>query len=71
MAPVTTAIDVVSFFYPIGNTPAVDFTQELAPETSANILLLGCGDVRNILYTTYANSKSVAPASSERPPLII
>ena len=43
------------FFYPIGNTPAVCLTSELPPEQSADILLLGCGDVRNILYTTYAD----------------
>ena len=43
------------FFYPIGNTPAVCLTSELPPEQSAEILLLGCGDVRNILYTAYAD----------------
>ncbi|KAL9050270.1 MAG: hypothetical protein Q9162_006741 [Coniocarpon cinnabarinum] len=58
MAPVTTAIDALSFFYPIGNTPAVDFTQELTPETDGRLLLLGCGDVRNVLYTVYANSRA-------------
>ena len=43
------------FFYAIGNTPAACLTSELPPEQSADILLLGCGDVRNILYTTYAD----------------
>ncbi|KAF9476997.1 hypothetical protein BDN70DRAFT_838433 [Pholiota conissans] len=43
------------FFYPIGNTPPVCLTQDLAPEKNAEILLLGCGDPRNILYTVYAD----------------
>ncbi|KAG8739431.1 hypothetical protein FRC10_005640 [Ceratobasidium sp. 414] len=42
-------------FYPLGNTPAVSLTQDLSPEQSADILLLGCGDPRNILYTLYAD----------------
>ncbi|KAF9066737.1 hypothetical protein BDP27DRAFT_985080 [Rhodocollybia butyracea] len=41
------------YFYPTGNTPAVSLTRDLPPETSANILLLGCGDPRNILFTIY------------------
>lgn len=43
------------FFYPIGNTSAVCLTGELPPEQPADILLLGCGDVRNVLYTVYAD----------------
>ncbi|KAK2465897.1 hypothetical protein APHAL10511_001538 [Amanita phalloides] len=43
------------FFYAIGNTPAVCLTSELPPEQSADILSLGCGDARNILYTVYAD----------------
>ncbi|KAL1743201.1 hypothetical protein HDZ31DRAFT_75014 [Schizophyllum fasciatum] len=41
------------YFYPIGNTSAVCLTRDLAPESPANILLLGCGDPRSILYTTF------------------
>ncbi|CAE7201000.1 unnamed protein product, partial [Rhizoctonia solani] len=42
------------FFYPIGNTAAISLTQDLSPEQSAaDILLLGCGDPRNILFTLY------------------
>ncbi|KAF9476995.1 hypothetical protein BDN70DRAFT_862417 [Pholiota conissans] len=44
-----------TFFYPIGNTPPICLTQGLAPEKRADILLLGCGDPRNILYTVYAD----------------
>ncbi|PCH40852.1 hypothetical protein WOLCODRAFT_117801 [Wolfiporia cocos MD-104 SS10] len=41
------------FFYPIGNTSAVCMTRDIAPEEPANILLLGCGDPRNVLYTIF------------------
>lgn len=44
-----------SFFYPIGNTPAICFTHGFAPEMPLDALLLGCGDPRSILYTTYAD----------------
>lgn len=50
-----TTVNIVSFFYPIGNTPAVCLTQDLPQEELADVLLLGCGDVRNILFTTYAD----------------
>jgi hypothetical protein len=46
-----------TFFYPIGNTAPVCLTRDLPPEQSANILLLGCGDPRNILYTIFAGTK--------------
>ena len=44
-----------TFFYPIGNTPPVCFTHDLAPEENAEILLLACGDPRSILYTVHAD----------------
>lgn len=44
------------FFYPIGNTSAVVLTDTLAPEEPANLLLLGCGDPRNILFTIYSQA---------------
>lgn len=44
-----------NFFYAIGNTAPVCFTQDLVPEQGADILLLGCGDPRSILYTIYAD----------------
>ena len=49
-----------SFFYPIGNTAAVSLVQDLSPEEDAKILLLGCGDPRNILYTTHASGADSA-----------
>ena len=40
--------------YPIGIASAVLLTETLAPEESANLLLLGCGDqIHNILFTIY------------------
>ncbi|KAJ7575991.1 hypothetical protein C8J56DRAFT_837778 [Mycena floridula] len=49
------------FFYPIGNTAAVCLTRDIAPEEDAKLLLLGCGDPRNVLYTIYSE-----PENSER-----
>ena len=43
------------FFYPIGNTPPVCLTRDLAPEENAQVLLLGCADPRSILYTVHAD----------------
>ncbi|KDQ54531.1 hypothetical protein JAAARDRAFT_209254 [Jaapia argillacea MUCL 33604] len=39
------------FFYPIGNTSAVSLTRDLPAQEPANVLLLGCGDPRSVLYT--------------------
>ncbi|KAJ3505931.1 hypothetical protein NMY22_g17411 [Coprinellus aureogranulatus] len=49
-----------TYFYPIGNTSAISVTADLSPEEPANILLLGCGDPRNILHT-------VATETHDRP----
>jgi len=54
------------FFYPVGNTPAVCLTQALPPDQDADLLLLGCGDIRNILFTSYSGaelSKLYCPAA--------
>jgi Domain of unknown function (DUF4470) len=48
-------VEIISFFYPIGNTPVVCLTQDLACEEKANVLLLGRGEFRNILFTTYSD----------------
>jgi Domain of unknown function (DUF4470) len=60
-----TIFDFTTFFYPLGNTPAVCLTQDLPPEEPASILLLGCGDVRNILFTTYSDSASGGSSSPD------
>jgi hypothetical protein len=44
------------FFYPVGNTPAVCLTQALPPDQDAALLLLGCGDIRSILFTAYSGA---------------
>ncbi|KAF8601452.1 hypothetical protein BDV93DRAFT_608175 [Ceratobasidium sp. AG-I] len=38
-------------FHPLGGSPAFSLTQDLTPEQSADILMLGCGDVYNVLFT--------------------
>lgn len=45
----------LSFFYPVGNTSAICLTENLPPESKADVLLLACGDPRHILYTIYVN----------------
>lgn len=52
-----------TFYYPIGNTPPINLSESLPPETNANVLLLGCGDPRNILYTIYTSA--IAPPSGK------
>jgi Domain of unknown function (DUF4470) len=54
------------YFYPIGNTSAICLTRDVAPEVPANILLLGCGDTRNLLYTIFSENRS---SKSPFPPL--
>ena len=46
------------YLHPVGNTPAVCLTDSLASEIDAKVLLLGCGDVRNILFTVYIGRSS-------------
>ncbi|KAF2477435.1 uncharacterized protein BDR25DRAFT_249394 [Lindgomyces ingoldianus] len=50
-APVV--VEIVTYFYPVGNTSAVHLTRNLPIEEPADILLLGCGDIRSILFTFY------------------
>ncbi|KAI0424858.1 hypothetical protein F5Y09DRAFT_353008 [Xylaria sp. FL1042] len=49
--------NTVSYFYPIGNTPAVSLTQTIPPGEPVDIPLLECGDVRNILFTGYVDAR--------------
>lgn len=46
------------YLYLVGNTPASCLTDSLPSENDAKILLLGCGDVRNILFTVYSGGSS-------------
>ncbi|KAJ7477944.1 hypothetical protein B0H11DRAFT_2158169 [Mycena galericulata] len=40
-------------FYAIGNTSAVSLARDVPPEKDINLLLLGCGDPRNVLFTLF------------------
>jgi hypothetical protein len=41
------------YFYAIGNTSAVSLARDMPPEKDINLLLLGCGDPRNVLFTLF------------------
>lgn len=60
-----------AFWYPIGNTPARNLFDECSSATSA--LLLGCGDIRNMLETCRASphAKHLAFALNDLNPSII
>ncbi|KAJ7051184.1 hypothetical protein C8F01DRAFT_1067180 [Mycena amicta] len=47
------------FFYPIGNTSAVSLLRDMAPEGPVDLLLLGCGDPRNVLFSVYSEGSSL------------
>ncbi|KAH0366923.1 hypothetical protein KCU65_g4946, partial [Aureobasidium melanogenum] len=50
-----TYVNIKSFFYPIGNTPAANLLRDYRPgEEPVEILAIGCGDVRNILFTLWS-----------------
>ncbi|KAF8205708.1 hypothetical protein K438DRAFT_1579184 [Mycena galopus ATCC 62051] len=42
------------YFYPIGNTSAVSLARDVAPDQDISLLLLGCGDPRNVLFTLFS-----------------
>ena len=50
---------------PFASGPAVSLTQNLAPETDAKCLLLGCGDSRNILFTIFNDENNREPCYYE------
>lgn len=41
------------WLYAAGNTPATSLTRSVPHGEDASLLSLGCGDLRNILYTAY------------------
>ncbi|KAG9751191.1 hypothetical protein KCU73_g6395, partial [Aureobasidium melanogenum] len=54
-----TYVNVKSFFYPLGNTPAANLLRDYCPgEEAVKILAIGCGDVRNILFTLWSERAS-------------
>ncbi|TGO08889.1 hypothetical protein BTUL_0187g00080 [Botrytis tulipae] len=54
-----TRFNVKYFFYPFGNTPAINLLQSRRPvcekDNAVRVLLLGCGDPRNLLFTLWCN----------------
>ncbi|KAH0843174.1 MYND finger family protein [Fonsecaea pedrosoi] len=48
----------MSGFYPVGNTPPVDVLEAIPPGQDAAVLLLGCGDARNLLFSLYSRPSS-------------
>ncbi|KAH7325030.1 TCP-1/cpn60 chaperonin family-domain-containing protein [Stachybotrys elegans] len=50
---VPTVANRYGYFYALGNTPAASLTRCVPHGKDAAILSLGCGDARNILYTSY------------------
>jgi hypothetical protein len=50
----------LQWFYPMGTTAAVSLAQDLPPGKQANCLLLGNGDLRNILFTLYNEQNCTA-----------
>lgn len=59
-----TIVNLKYFFYPIGNTPAVNvfhcrvpFPERKPQEEKVKILLLACGDPRSLLFTLWCKSE--------------
>ncbi|KAK7546391.1 hypothetical protein IWX49DRAFT_645328 [Phyllosticta citricarpa] len=50
-------LDIVPLFRPTGNSPPVYLARHLEREVAGKILSLGCGDVRNVLFTTYCEAR--------------
>jgi hypothetical protein len=54
-----TVVRLKPFSYPIGNTPAANLLRDLRLDKEPiEILALGCGDVRNILFTLWSQQHS-------------
>ena len=67
-------VSAFSFFYALGNTPAVNLTQDLPRENkSAKVLQVGCGDARSVLFTIHnetGNRASDFTCCDIEPPII-
>ncbi|TGO21638.1 hypothetical protein BPAE_0208g00080 [Botrytis paeoniae] len=54
-----TRFNVKPFFYPFGNIPAINLLQSrrsaCEKDDAVRVLLLGCGDPRNLLFTLWCN----------------
>lgn len=58
---------LVQLFYPLGNTPGVSLTQDLPLHKKADLLLLGCGDMRHILFTAHGEQEAPSPFQNVDP----
>jgi hypothetical protein len=47
-------VTLLGSYYPLGNTPAISWTQDIPHGHEAAVLSLGCGDVRNILLSAHS-----------------
>lgn len=56
--PTLATVNINVFFYLIDNTLALCLSQDLPCKKGADILLIRCGDVRNILFTTWLRGES-------------
>jgi hypothetical protein len=55
----STVVSLKPFSYPTGDTPAADLLRNLRPgKEPVEVLALGCGDVRNILFTLWSQQHS-------------
>ncbi|KAJ3117350.1 hypothetical protein HDU96_007140, partial [Phlyctochytrium bullatum] len=59
-------IERLQYFYPAGSTPATNLARASALEGDLDLLLLGCCDVRNILFTVYSESGAASEAGMAR-----
>ncbi|KAF4512046.1 hypothetical protein G6O67_001231 [Ophiocordyceps sinensis] len=55
-----TVANRLNWLYAAGNTPATSLTRSIPHGQDADILTLGCGDLRNILFTAYVERGLVA-----------
>ncbi|KAJ6502063.1 hypothetical protein C8R45DRAFT_818988 [Mycena sanguinolenta] len=46
------------FFYATGNTSAVSLARDVSPNQDLSLLLLGCGDPRNVLFTLFSEHET-------------
>ena len=60
-----TYIQLKYWYYPVGNTPAVNLLRDLSPDCGrqdcVNILSLACGDPRNVLFSLWSDQKNGDP----------
>lgn len=59
-----TYLPTKAYFYATGNTPAVDLLDSIPPQDDGRVLILGCGDPRNILHSVYTRGDPGKETSS-------